>query len=216
MAHAGTMVVGSAQSKQSGNPWPAIALALAVIVATVAGVWLASSAGLVGGTAKPAADQSYDAYLNRVAERTRSQRCLPGSNAYLEFGGGRVTRTGGPERSVDSRSLPGERAYVTRLAPDGARTACLRIRVGARGRVDWRGCSGGIAVERSVGTAWIGAGFVLLGLLANVLAILRFARARRALRMGAPLPTDVFPIAFATALTMLGATLAIYVIARIA
>ena len=60
MAHAGTMVGGSAQTKQSGRPWPAIALAVAVAVATVAGVWLASSAGLAGGTAKPAADRSYD------------------------------------------------------------------------------------------------------------------------------------------------------------
>ena len=60
MAHAGTMVGGSAQTKQSGSPWPAIALAAAVVVATIAGVWLASSAGLVGGTAKPAADRSYD------------------------------------------------------------------------------------------------------------------------------------------------------------
>ena len=72
MAHAGTMVGGSAQSKQSGNPWPAIALAVAVIVATVAGVWLASSAGLVGGTAKPAADQSYDAYLNGILDRAHA------------------------------------------------------------------------------------------------------------------------------------------------
>ena len=54
MAHAGTMVGGSAQTKQSGSPWTAIALAAAVVVATIAGVWLASSAGLVGGTAKPA------------------------------------------------------------------------------------------------------------------------------------------------------------------
>jgi hypothetical protein len=60
MAHAGTMVGGSAQTKQSGRPWPAITLAVAVVVATIAGVWLASSAGLVGGTAKPAADRSMD------------------------------------------------------------------------------------------------------------------------------------------------------------
>jgi uncharacterized membrane protein YidH (DUF202 family) len=86
-------------------------------------------------------------------------------------------------------------------------------------RVDgWIGAAApaGVAVERSVGTAWIGAGFVVLGLLANALALLRFARFRRALRTGAPLPTDAFPIAFAAALTVLGATLAIYVIARIA
>ena len=60
MAHAGTMVGGSAQTKQSGSPWAAIAMAAAVVVATIAGVWLASSAGLVGGTAKPAADRSMD------------------------------------------------------------------------------------------------------------------------------------------------------------
>ncbi len=60
MAHAGTMVGGGAQTKQSGTAWPAIALAVAVAVATIAGIWLASSAGLVGGTAKPAADRSYD------------------------------------------------------------------------------------------------------------------------------------------------------------
>jgi hypothetical protein len=60
MAHAGTMVGGSAQTKQTGRPWPALALAVAVVVAAIAGVWLASSAGLVGGTAKPAADRSMD------------------------------------------------------------------------------------------------------------------------------------------------------------
>ena len=60
MAHAGTMVGGSAQTKQSGSPLAMIALAVAVVVATIAGVWLASSAGLVGGTAKPAADRSMD------------------------------------------------------------------------------------------------------------------------------------------------------------
>ena len=74
----------------------------------------------------------------------------------------------------------------------------------------------GVAAERSVGTAWIGAGFVVLGLLANALAILRFARTRRALRQGDPLPMDVFPVAFAAALTVLSGTLAIYVITKIA
>jgi hypothetical protein len=53
-------VGGSAQTKQNGRPWPAIALTLAVVVATIAGVWLASSAGLAGGTAKPAGDRSMD------------------------------------------------------------------------------------------------------------------------------------------------------------
>jgi hypothetical protein len=53
---------GSAQAKQSGRRWPVVVLTLVVVVATIAGVWLASSAGLAGGTsAKPAADRSYDA-----------------------------------------------------------------------------------------------------------------------------------------------------------
>jgi putative membrane protein len=71
------------------------------------------------------------------------------------------------------------------------------------------------AVARPVGTAWIGAGFIVLGFLANALAVLRFARARRALRMGVPLPRDLLPVAFAGALTFLGATLAIYIIAKL-
>ena len=92
MAHAGTMVGGSAQTKQSGSPWPAIALTVAVVVATIAGVWLASSAGLVGGTAKPApigrttrsrpsaarsrcraaASQAYDEKLNGILDRAHA------------------------------------------------------------------------------------------------------------------------------------------------
>ena len=72
MAQAGTMMGGSAQTKQSGSPWPAMALAIAVIVATIAGVWLASSAGLVRGTAKPVADGSYDQYLNGILDRAHA------------------------------------------------------------------------------------------------------------------------------------------------
>jgi len=62
MAHAGTMDLGgNALTKQGGSRWAAIALTLAVVVATIAGIWLASSAGLVGGTAaKPVADRSLD------------------------------------------------------------------------------------------------------------------------------------------------------------
>src|SRR5262245_11853933 len=62
MAHAGTMDLGqNVQSKPNGNPWPLLGLAVAV-VAIIAAVWFASSAGLVGGqlAAKPA-DRSYDA-----------------------------------------------------------------------------------------------------------------------------------------------------------
>jgi hypothetical protein len=54
MSHAGTMDLGrSAQTKQSGSPWLAVALILVVAVAAIGAVWFASSAGLVGGTTKP-------------------------------------------------------------------------------------------------------------------------------------------------------------------
>jgi hypothetical protein len=68
----GTIAGGSAHTKESGSPWPAIALTVAVVVALVEGAWLASSAGLVGGTTKPAADRSIDAsraaYLDSILD----------------------------------------------------------------------------------------------------------------------------------------------------
>ena len=106
MAHAGTMVGGSAQTKQSGSPWAAIALAAAVVVATIAGVWLASSAGLVGGTAKPAADRSYD---------------------QIEAQRGAITLSGGSSQAYDEQPQwhprPGARSAVRRCRghPDGRR-----------------------------------------------------------------------------------------------
>jgi len=71
------------------------------------------------------------------------------------------------------------------------------------------------AVHESPATAWIGAGFVALGLLANGLAIVRFVRTRRALQTGAALPTDAFPVALAGVSTLLGVMLAVYLIARL-
>lgn len=70
-------------------------------------------------------------------------------------------------------------------------------------------------VRESPATAWIGAGFIALGLLANALAIVRFVRTGRALRKGADLPTDAFPVAFAAVSTLLGVMLAVYLIARL-
>ena len=62
MTHAATMDLGrNARTTQSGSRFPAAMLTLAVVVATIAAVWFASSAGLIGGTtAKPVADRSYD------------------------------------------------------------------------------------------------------------------------------------------------------------
>jgi hypothetical protein len=63
MAHAGTMDLGEgARAKGTGGRWPVVVLVLAVVVGTIAAVWFASSAGLVGGTSvKPAADRAFDA-----------------------------------------------------------------------------------------------------------------------------------------------------------
>ena len=62
MTHAGTIELGgSAQSKQGGSSWGAIALTLALVLAMMGAVWFASNAGLVGGSAaKSVADRSYD------------------------------------------------------------------------------------------------------------------------------------------------------------
>jgi putative membrane protein len=70
-------------------------------------------------------------------------------------------------------------------------------------------------VHESIATAWIGAGFVALGLVGNGLALVRFVRIRRALRTGADLSMDAFPIVFASVSTLLGMVLAIYLIARL-
>ena len=114
MAHAGTMVGGSAQTKQSGSPWAMIALAVAVAVATIAGVWLASSAGLVGGTAKPAADRSMDQIeaqrgaidaVGRLAARPMTERL----NGILD-GGRMQRRTPRCGHAVEPRHSGPERA----------------------------------------------------------------------------------------------------------
>ena len=121
MAHAGTMVGGSAQTRQSNSPWTAIALAAAVVVATIAGVWLASSASLVG-TAKPAADRSYD-----QIEAQRGAITLSGgsSQAYDEklngildkahaapFVGAAVTLTGDDTRVLNEKFSLFDRAHA--------------------------------------------------------------------------------------------------------
>ena len=81
MTQAGTMELGgNARAKQGGGRWPLVVWTLIVVVATIAAVWFASSAGLVGGTsAKTAADRSYDAIeAQRGATTLSSDR-----NAYL-------------------------------------------------------------------------------------------------------------------------------------
>jgi hypothetical protein len=120
MAHTGTMVGGSAQTKQSGTPWAAIALTFAVVVAAIAGVWLASSTSLLGGTAKPAADRSYD-----QIEAQRGAIVLSGDyNAYLDgvLDGAHAAPYAGSAAALDERLnsiLDG--AHATPYAGDAAK-----------------------------------------------------------------------------------------------
>jgi hypothetical protein len=64
MAHAGTMDLGQTKrTARGGNPWLAVAVIVAIMVATVAAVWFTSGAGLTTSSAlnaRPAPDRSYD------------------------------------------------------------------------------------------------------------------------------------------------------------
>ena len=75
MSHAGTMDLGgSAQTKQTGSPWLAVALILAVAVATIGAAWFASSAGQINGTAKPASVTYVNRYgLPNAGDRSYDQ-----------------------------------------------------------------------------------------------------------------------------------------------
>ena len=62
-----------------------------------------------------------------------------------------------------------------------------------------------VAAPRGVGSAWVGAGLVALGMLANLLATLRYAQIRRAIErgdVGAPGATVVF--VFGAVATLIG------------
>ena len=78
MAHSGTMDLGGrAQAKQSGNRWPVVMLTLVVVVATIAAVWFASSAGRVGGTSaieaqRDAVTLSSNEYLDSILDRAHA------------------------------------------------------------------------------------------------------------------------------------------------
>jgi hypothetical protein len=123
---------GNARAKQSGGRWPFVVWTLVVVVATMAAVWFASSAGIVGGTsAKPAADRSLDAieaqrgaatlssdrsqYLNGILDRahatpyaaTQSSDRSQVLNAYLNgiLDRAHATPYSGPVALSTERSL---------------------------------------------------------------------------------------------------------------
>lgn len=61
----------------------------------------------------------------------------------------------------------------------------------------------GVLIAR-FGPPLVGAGFVALGLVANVFALVRYTRSQRALLRNQPIPTDAFPMAFGLLVAALG------------
>jgi putative membrane protein len=68
---------------------------------------------------------------------------------------------------------------------------------------------------QSFGSAWIGAVFVALGVLANGVATRRYAQMRRAIRERREIPDDRIPVLFASIVTVLGALIGAYVVRRL-
>ena len=117
MAHSGTMDLGgSAQAKQSGSRWPVVMLTLVVVVATIAAVWFASSAGLVGGTSaieaqRDAITLSSDEYLDGILDRAHATpyAVTLSSDEYLD---GILDRAHATPYAGDAVRLPLKRAGV--------------------------------------------------------------------------------------------------------
>ena len=69
----------------------------------------------------------------------------------------------------------------------------------------------GVLIAR-FGPGLVGAGFVALGLVANVFALIRHARARRAIVDNRPIPEDAFPLAFGLLVIALGLLVSAYLL----
>ena len=74
------------------------------------------------------------------------------------------------------------------------------------------GVSTNPAAPETIGTAWIGGVFVVLGVAGNAYAIRRFFVIRKAIRGGRDIQDDAFPVAFATVVTVMGAALGGYLL----
>src|SRR5438045_1580538 len=66
-----------------------------------------------------------------------------------------------------------------------------------------------------LGTAWIGAAFVALGVAANAVATVRYGKAKRAILAGDPIPDDRAPLVLAVVVTVLGAVMGSYLLLRL-
>ena len=74
---------------------------------------------------------------------------------------------------------------------------------------------GNAAAGHEVGTAWVGGVFVAMGVLANALAVIRYAASRRAIRRGEEIPHDPMPIILSVLVTAFGAIIGVYLLARL-
>ncbi len=63
-----------------------------------------------------------------------------------------------------------------------------------------------------LGTAWIGGVFLALGVIANAIAVYRYAASRRAIRREQEIPDDPFPIVFAVLVAAFGAVIGTYLL----
>ena len=77
------------------------------------------------------------------------------------------------------------------------------------------GASAGHAGEHELGTAWIGAVFLLMGVIGNALAVVRYAANRRAIVRDEQIKEGSFPIALATLVTVFGAVIGVYLLLRL-
>jgi putative membrane protein len=69
--------------------------------------------------------------------------------------------------------------------------------------------------SHEVGTAWVGGVFVAMGVVANALAVVRYAASRRAIRRGEELPNDPLPVILSVLVTAFGAVIGVYLLARL-
>src|SRR5262245_5375333 len=73
----------------------------------------------------------------------------------------------------------------------------------------------GGADHRELGTAWVGAGFVVMGVIGNAAAVGRYAANRRALQRGDAITEGSLPIMLASLVTVFGAIIGAYLLLRL-
>ena len=69
--------------------------------------------------------------------------------------------------------------------------------------------------DPELGTAWVGGLFVALGVVANAIAVVRYAAARRAIKQGREIPDDPFPAILAVLVTVFGTIIGAYLLRRL-